>query len=85
MSSGLLSRPRSSSFPEIGDGGRWVLGMGMGMGMGMVGCCVSPIASGRRAREVRVEMESVVGGVSHDVTPHQHAYSRLNGMNLDVD
>ena len=79
MSSGLLSRPRSSSFPEIGDGGRWVLGMGI------IACCVSQVASGRRARELRVEMESVVGGVSLDVTPHQHAYSRSNGIDDGVD
>ena len=57
----------------------------LGMGMGMVVSCVSQIASGRRARELRVEMESVVGGVSHDVTPHQHAYSRSNGIDDGVD
>ena len=46
----------------------------LGMGMGKFGSCDSPIASGHKARELKVEVESVVGGVSYDVTPHEHAW-----------
>ena len=82
MSSGLSFS--ASRLPEVSEGG-WSVGCGCGYaGVGLdvgVGVGVSVSAGGCCYLEVfwskgsRVEVESVVGGVNHDVTQDQCACS----------